>query len=87
MRNVLFYLITVLIWGSTWMGIKMQLGQVDPMVSVFYRFALASLILLVWCRLRRLPMRYRLARRIGAARIYEAREPLSRPPPRAPGPP
>jgi len=61
MRNVLFYLITVLIWGSTWMGIKMQLGQVDPMVSVFYRFTLASLILLVWCRLRRLPMSYRPA--------------------------
>lgn len=58
MKNVAFYLITVLIWGSTWIGIKMQLGLVDPMVSVAYRFALAALILLVFCVIRKLPMRF-----------------------------
>ena len=34
MQNQLFYLVTVFIWGSTWLAIKFQLGQVDPMVSV-----------------------------------------------------
>lgn len=58
MKNTLFYLITVLIWGSTWIGIKMQLGYVDPVLSVAYRFALASILLLLWCWFRRLKMRY-----------------------------
>ncbi len=61
MRNLLFYLITVLIWGSTWIGIKMQLGTVDPMVSVAYRFGLAAVILMAWCALRNLQMRFTLA--------------------------
>jgi len=60
MKNLAFYCFTVLIWGSTWIGIKMQLGLVEPVVSVTYRFALAALILLVWCRLRGLNMRYDL---------------------------
>ncbi len=58
MKNVLFYLATVLIWGSTWIAIKLQLGVVEPMVSVGYRFALAAIILLFWCWLRGLPMRF-----------------------------
>ena len=58
MANILFYTITVLIWGSTWLGIKFQLGMVDPALSVSYRFALASLILFIWCFARRLPMKF-----------------------------
>ena len=58
MANLLFYTITVLIWGSTWLGIKFQLGNVEPALSVAYRFALAALILFVWCLARRLPMRF-----------------------------
>ena len=58
MANFLFYTITVLIWGSTWLGIKFQLGNVEPALSVAYRFALAALILFVWCLTRRLPMRF-----------------------------
>ena len=58
MKNVLFYLATVLIWGSTWIGIKLQLGVVEPMVSVGYRFTLAAILLLLWCYARKLPMRF-----------------------------
>lgn len=58
MKNFLFYTATVLIWGSTWIAIKMQLGTVDPMVSVAYRFALAALLLFVWCGALRLNMRF-----------------------------
>ncbi len=57
--NLLFYTVTVLIWGSTWLGIKFQLGVVDPSQSVAYRFLLASLLLFAWCLLRRLPLRFR----------------------------
>ncbi len=40
------YVITVLIWGTTWLAIYFQLGEVPVNVSVFYRFALAAVILL-----------------------------------------
>lgn len=40
--------VTVLIWGSTWYAIKFQLGVVEPVVSVAWRFlAAAGLIFLV----------------------------------------
>jgi drug/metabolite transporter (DMT)-like permease len=58
MKYFLFYSATVCIWGSTWIAIKFQLGVVDPMLSVGYRFALASALLLIWCRIGRLPMRF-----------------------------
>lgn len=51
--TVFLYIATVLIWGSTWLAIYFQLGSVDIVVSVFYRFALAALILfpiLLWLR-------------------------------------
>jgi len=57
--NIFFlYAATVLIWGTTWLGIKLQLGSVDPMVSVLYRFIAAALILMVYCRLAGLRMRF-----------------------------
>jgi drug/metabolite transporter (DMT)-like permease len=40
---------TVLIWGSTWYAIKMQLGSVDPDLSVAYRFIAASAVLIAFC--------------------------------------
>jgi len=61
MKNILFYCGTVVIWGSTWIGIKLQLGVVEPLVSVCYRFTLAALILLLWCGLRGIPMRFSLS--------------------------
>ena len=47
--NLLLYIITILIWGSSWLAIKLQLGYVDPMVSVAYRFLLASVISWFYC--------------------------------------
>ena len=46
--NASLYIITVLIWGSTWLAIHFQLGDVPVNVSVFYRFALAASLLLPW---------------------------------------
>lgn len=55
------YTVTVLIWGSTWLAIKFQLGEVDPLVSVIYRFGIASLLLFGWCLLARARIRLRPA--------------------------
>ncbi len=52
------YLATVLIWGSTWFAIRFQLGVVAPEVSLVYRFALAGLILLLFCLMRQRNLRY-----------------------------
>ena len=51
MLNFLLYVSASLIWGSTWLAIKLQLDQVPPILSVSYRFCLASIILLIFCRL------------------------------------
>jgi drug/metabolite transporter (DMT)-like permease len=58
MNSAFLYAGTVSIWGTTWFAITFQLGVVTPAASIAYRFALASLILLVYCRLRGLPMRF-----------------------------
>ncbi|WP_119678417.1 DMT family transporter [Indioceanicola profundi] len=54
--NTVLYAAAVLIWGSTWFGIKFQLGIVDPAVSIAYRFTLAGVLLLVWLAVRRQPL-------------------------------
>jgi drug/metabolite transporter (DMT)-like permease len=58
MQGAIYYLLTVLIWGSTWFAIRFQLGAVDESVSLVYRFGLASLLLLVWCIFRRVSLRF-----------------------------
>jgi len=42
-----------LAWGSTWYAITLQLGSVDPVASVVYRFVLAAGLLFAWLALRR----------------------------------
>lgn len=46
MTNLLLFAATVVIWGLTWIAIAFQIGQVPPLASVFYRFALAALVFL-----------------------------------------
>lgn len=38
-----------LIWGTTWFAITLQLGTVDPVASVVWRFGLAAIVLFVGC--------------------------------------
>lgn len=58
MANLVFFVTTVLIWGSTWLAIKFQLGQVPPVQSVAWRFLLAAALLFAWCLLDRKPLRF-----------------------------
>jgi len=59
--NALLFFVPTAIWGTTWLVIKFQLGTVAPEVSVAWRFALASLLLLGGCGLRRVSLRFGLA--------------------------
>ncbi|MBU1330670.1 MAG: DMT family transporter [Gammaproteobacteria bacterium] len=43
--NLSLYLLTVLIWGTTWIALKLQLGEVAIAASIAYRFALAAAVL------------------------------------------
>lgn len=58
MSTPALYAICVLIWGSTWFTIEYQLGYVAHAYSSFYRFALATLFLLIYCLYKKLPMRF-----------------------------
>jgi len=48
MNNFILFGITLLCWSPTWYVIKFQLGYVDPLVSVFYRFLMASIIIFIY---------------------------------------
>ncbi len=56
--TIFLFIATLLCWGPTWYVIKFQLGVVDPMVSVFYRFFLASVIILVFCIIKKYKIKF-----------------------------
>ncbi len=58
MSNLMLYVVSVLVWGSTWLAINYQVESVDPMVSVVYRYAIAAILLFGWCLVRRLKLRF-----------------------------
>ncbi|MGB0495117.1 MAG: DMT family transporter [Kangiellaceae bacterium] len=52
MNNFSLFISAALIWGSTWIMITFQLGEVEPLVSVIYRFTLASAVLFIFSYFR-----------------------------------
>lgn len=54
MMNLALFAATVLIWGTTWIAIAFQLGPVPVLTSIFYRFALAAVLMLPGLALLRL---------------------------------
>jgi drug/metabolite transporter (DMT)-like permease len=60
MNNSTLYALTVLIWGSTWFAIELQLGVIAPEVSLVYRYAAASVLLFAWSRFRGLKLQFSL---------------------------
>jgi drug/metabolite transporter (DMT)-like permease len=48
MNNFFLFIITLFCWSPTWYIIKFQLGYVDPLVSVFYRFVIAAVIIFIY---------------------------------------
>lgn len=62
MSSVVLFIVTVVIWGTSWIAITFQIGPVSVAVSVFYRFALAGGLLLVALaatKRLKLPMQWR----------------------------
>ena len=61
MMNALLYCLVVVIWGTTWIAIYLQQGPVAAPVSIFWRFAVATalmmVIMLVRGKLRTLSLR------------------------------
>ena len=64
MHTSSLYLSAVLIWGSTWFAIKFQLGVVAPEIPLIYRFALAAIILLIFCLLSGRSLKYRVSEHV-----------------------
>ncbi len=60
MGNLSLYILTVLIWGSTWFAIEFQLGTVAVEASIAYRYLIASASLFAWLLLRGERLRYPL---------------------------
>ena len=60
MNNTFLYIITVIIWGSTWIAINYQLGSVTAEASLVYRFGLAALTLFAYCKYKGLTLRFSL---------------------------
>lgn len=57
-RSSGLFALATLIWGSTWYVIRYQLGMVAPEASVVYRFALAAMLLLGFCAVTGIRLRY-----------------------------
>lgn len=47
MMNALLYCLVVVIWGTTWIAIYLQQGPVAAPVSIFWRFAVATALMMV----------------------------------------
>jgi drug/metabolite transporter (DMT)-like permease len=56
--NTSLYAITVLIWGTTWISLKYQVGVVAPELSVAYRFAIATALVFAWALATGQPLRF-----------------------------
>ena len=65
MPTSLLYILTVLIWGSSWYAMLFQVGVVPVEQSIAYRFLLAGTLMLIFClasgRRLRFPARDHLA--------------------------
>ena len=51
--NILLYIAVVLIWGTTWIAIKLQHGEFSPVIGVFWRFLFAAFIIFIGLLLTR----------------------------------
>lgn len=60
MKNTFLYIATVILWGSSWISIKFQLEEVAIETALFHRFLLAAGLMLIFCVLFKLPMRFSL---------------------------
>ncbi|MFT7035200.1 MAG: drug/metabolite transporter (DMT)-like permease [Cyclobacteriaceae bacterium] len=58
--NFVLFATPALIWGSTWFVITFQLGKVDPLISVVYRYLLAGVLMISYCLIRKIDLKFSL---------------------------
>ena len=58
MNNLILFGLTLFCWSPTWYVIKFQLGYVDPLVSVFYRFLAASILIFIYLLVKKKNLRF-----------------------------
>jgi drug/metabolite transporter (DMT)-like permease len=58
MKNTFLYILTVFIWGSTWLAIEFQVNEASIFVSVMYRFVIAAIVMWAFCIWQKLPMKF-----------------------------
>ena len=61
MNNFILFGITLFCWSPTWYIIKFQLGYVDPLISVFYRFIAASIIIFIYLIIKKKKIKFSLS--------------------------
>lgn len=57
-HNTILYLLVVVIWGSSWIAIKYQIGIVPLEFSIAYRFGIAAVLMFAWILLTDRPLRF-----------------------------
>jgi drug/metabolite transporter (DMT)-like permease len=68
-RVAIPFILCTLIWSSTWLVIRHQLGVVPPAWSIAYRFIIAAIAMTAYARFSRVPLRL-TPRQHGFAAIY-----------------
>ena len=58
MNNFFLFIITLFCWSPTWYVIKFQLGYVDPLVSVFYRFLIAAVFIFIYLIIKKEKLKF-----------------------------
>ena len=58
--NIFLFVIVICCWSPTWYVIKFQLGIVDPILSVAYRFFIASVILFCFTTITKRKISFKL---------------------------
>ncbi|MCB9247502.1 MAG: EamA family transporter [Ignavibacteriales bacterium] len=56
LKIVVGYILICLIWGSTWLAIRLGLDSLTPFISAGLRFFLASIIIFMILRFRKMPL-------------------------------
>ena len=58
MNNFILFIVTLFCWSPTWYVIKFQLGYVDPLLSVFYRFLFASFLIFFYLLIKKKKLKF-----------------------------
>jgi drug/metabolite transporter (DMT)-like permease len=53
-RIILTYILLCLIWGSTWLAIRLGLDSLTPFISAGFRFILAGVLIIFFMKLRKI---------------------------------